>query len=62
MGLRTAEALQGSEQLTAEAAGLGRYLHGASGGPSASGVPEPLLAELRMSEVLGAGTGSTQMR
>lgn len=28
-------------------------------GPSASGVPEPLLTELRMSEILGAGVEQT---
>lgn len=41
--------------LAAEAAGLGHYLHGVGRGPSASGVPEPLLTELRMSGTLGAG-------
>ena len=41
--------------MAAEAAGLRHYLHGVGRGPSASGVPEPLLTELRMSEILGAG-------
>lgn len=40
--------------------GPGRVGDGQGGGPtgrepSASGVPEPLLTELRMSEILGAG-------
>lgn len=39
------------------------YLHGAGRRPSASTVPEPLLPELRMSEILGAGqTGGRHIR
>lgn len=38
------------------------YLHGVGRGPSASGIPEPLLPELRMSESLGAGRQGRHMR
>lgn len=46
--------------------GPGRVGDGQGGGPtggrpSASGVPEPRLTELRMSEILGAGAEQTHM-
>lgn len=46
--------------------GPGRVGDGQGGGPtggrpSASGVPEPRLTELRMSEILGAGAEQTDM-
>lgn len=46
--------------------GPGRVGDGQGGGPtggrpSASGVPEPRLTELRMSEILGAGAEQTYM-